>query len=374
MNFPWTVAAALVGGLTVLPVGVSAKAHKTEVSTTFKKTTLTETLVKERLDKLSLPIEVKTNESVMSRIRQYVSTGKKETELVIGRSNLYFSVFEHYLNLYGLPEELKYLSIIESGLQPQVRSAVGASGIWQLMPVAARHYGLQMGGGVDERLDLHRSTEAAVQMLKYLYDELGDWTLVLAAYNSGIGTIKTAVRKAGTKSYSRVCNFLPHETRRYVPAYIATAYVMNYYRKHGLQPVIPFYYSPEARVIRVYRSLSFGEIARIAGVKTSVIAALNPSFTGGVIPRSAKGHLLMLPNSESSKLLRNYLDSGSKLPEGTIKTAYVTTKGDDLSKIASLFSTTVENLVKWNDIREGKLVINQELVLYLPKAFFIKRA
>lgn len=374
MNFPWTVAAALVGGLAVLPIGVSAKAHKTEVSITFRKTTLTETLVKERLDKLSLPIEVKTNESVMSRIRQYVSTGKKETELVIGRSNLYFSVFEHYLNLYGLPEELKYLSIIESGLQPQVRSAVGASGIWQLMPVAARHYGLQMGGGVDERLDLHRSTEAAVQMLKYLHDELGDWTLVLAAYNSGIGTIKTAVRKAGTKSYSRVCNFLPHETRRYVPAYIATAYVMNYYSKHGLQPVIPFYYSPEARVIRVYRSLSFGEIARIAGVKTSVIAALNPSFTGGVIPRSAKGHLLMLPNSESSKLLRSYLDSGSKLPEGTIKTAYVTTKGDDLSKIASLFSTTVENLVKWNDIREGKLVINQELVLYLPKAFFIKRA
>lgn len=374
MNFPWTVAAALVGGLAVLPAGVSAKAHKTEVSITSSKTTLTETLVKERLDKLSLPIEVKTNESVMSRIRQYVNTGKKETELVIGRSNLYFSVFEHYLNLYGLPEELKYLSIIESGLQPQVRSAVGASGIWQLMPIAARHYGLQMGGGVDERLDLHRSTEAAVQMLKYLHDELGDWTLVLAAYNSGIGTIKTAVRKAGTKSYSRVCNFLPHETRRYVPAYIATAYVMNYYSKHGLQPVIPFYYSPEARVIRVYRSLSFGEIARIAGVKTSVIAALNPSFTGGVIPRSAKGHLLMLPNSESSKLLRSYLDSGSKLPEGTIKTAYVTTKGDDLSKIASLFSTTVENLVKWNDIREGKLVINQELVLYLPKAFFIKRA
>lgn len=374
MNFPWTVAAALVGGLAVLPVGVSAKAHKTEVSITFRKTTLTETLLKERLDKLSLPIEVKTNESVMSRIHQYVSTGKKETELVIGRSNLYFSVFEHYLNLYGLPEELKYLSIIESGLQPQVRSAVGASGIWQLMPVAARHYGLQMGGGVDERLDLHRSTEAAVQMLKYLHDELGDWTLVLAAYNSGIGTIKTAVRKAGTKSYSRVCSFLPHETRRYVPAYIATAYVMNYYSKHGLQPVIPYYYSPEARVIRVYRSLSFGEIARIAGVKTSVIAALNPSFTGGIIPRSTKGHLLMLPNSESSKLLRSYLDSGSKLPEGTIKTSYVTTKGDDLSKIASLFSTTVENLVKWNDIREGKLVINQELVLYLPKAFFIKRA
>ena len=374
MNFPWTVAAALLIGSTVSTVGVSAKAHKTEVSTHSSKTTLTETLVKERLSKLSLPIETKTNEAVMSRIRQYVVTGKKETELVIGRSNLYFSVFEHYLNAYGLPEELKYLSVIESGLQPQVRSAVGASGIWQLMPVAARHYGLQMGGGVDERLDLHRSTEAAVKMLKYLYDELGDWTLVLAAYNSGIGTIKSAVRKAGTRNYSKVSNFLPQETRRYVPAYLATAYVMSYYHKHGLQPVIPFYYSPDARVIRVYRNLSFGEIARISGVKTSVIAALNPSFTGGIIPRGAKGHLLMLPNSESSLLLRSYLDSNSKLPEGTIKTAYVTTKGDDLSRIATLFSTTVDNLVKWNDIREGKIVINQELVLFLPKAFFIKRA
>ncbi|WP_373552161.1 transglycosylase SLT domain-containing protein [Haliscomenobacter sp.] len=374
MNFPWTVATALVIGLTASPAVVGAKAHKTEVSIISSKTALTETLVKERLVKLSLPIEVKTSESVMTRIRQYIGTGKKETELVIGRSNLYFSVFEHYLNQYGLPEELKYLSVIESGLQPQVRSAVGASGIWQLMPIAARHYGLLMGGGVDERLDLYRSTEAAVQMLKYLHDELGDWTLVLAAYNSGIGTIKSAVRKAGTKNYSVVSKYLPHETRRYVPAYLATAYVMSYYHKHDLKPVIPFYYSPDARVVRIYRTLSFGEIARISGVKTSVIAALNPSFTSGIIPRSAKGHLLMLPNSESSLLLRSYLDSNSKLPFGTIKTAYVTTKGDDLSRIATLFSTTVDNLVKWNDIREGKLVINQELVLYLPKAFFIKRA
>lgn len=374
MNFPWTVAAALLIGSTVSTVGVSAKAHKTEVSTHFSKTTLTETLVKERLSKLSLPIETKTNEAVMSRIRQYVVTGKKETELVIGRSNLYFSVFEHYLNAYGLPEELKYLSVIESGLQPQVRSAVGASGIWQLMPVAARHYGLQMGGGVDERLDLHRSTEAAVKMLKYLYDELGDWTLVLAAYNSGIGTIKSAVRKAGTRNYSKVSNFLPHETRRYVPAYLATAYVMSYYQQHGLQPIIPSYYSADARVIRIYRSLSFGQIARITGVKTSMLAALNPSFTGGIIPRSVKGNLLMLPNGESSALLRNFIDNGQKNPEGTMKTPYVAAKGDDLAKIATLFNTTVENLVKWNDIREGKIVINQELVLFLPKAFFIKRA
>jgi membrane-bound lytic murein transglycosylase D len=374
MNFPWTVAAALASGIAVSPVGVSAKAHKTEVSIHSSKTGLTETLVKERLSKMRLPIEVKTNEAVMSRIRQYIVTGKKETELVIGRSNLYFAVFEHYLSEYGLPEELKYLSVIESGLQPQVRSAVGASGIWQLMPVAARHYGLQMGGGVDERLDLHRSTEAAVKMLKYLHDELGDWTLVLAAYNSGIGTIKSAVRKAGSRNYSQVSNFLPRETRRYVPAFIATAYVMSFYQQHGLQPVIPFFYSADTRVIRIYRSLSFGEIARITGLKTSLISALNPSFTGGLVPRSGKGNLLMLPNSESSKLLRNYLDSGVKSPEGTFKTAYVTSKGDDLQKIASLFSTSVENLVKWNDIRDGKIVINQELVLYLPKTFFIKRA
>ena len=147
MNFPWTVATALVIGLTASPAVVGAKAHKTEVSIISSKTALTETLVKERLGKLSLPIEVKTSESVMTRIRQYIGTGKKETELVIGRSNLYFSVFEHYLNQYGLPEELKYLSVIESGLQPQVRSAVGASGIWQLMPVAARHYGCKWVAG-----------------------------------------------------------------------------------------------------------------------------------------------------------------------------------------------------------------------------------
>jgi membrane-bound lytic murein transglycosylase D len=377
MNFPWTVVAMLAAGATSHVNIEKATTKKTEASspkTHSIATPLTEALVKERLNNLGLSIETKTTEPVMTRIRQYITVGKKETEVVLGRTGMYFPVFEDILAQHGLPQELKYLAIIESGLQPKVRSHAGAAGIWQLMPISARHYGLSMAGGVDERLDLYRSTEAAAEMLQYLHSELGDWMLVLAAYNSGIGTIKKAVRAAGSKNYWKVAAHLPSETRRYVPAFLAAAYIANYHEQHGLKPVSPLHFAGDARAIRIYRSLAFGEISRVTGVKTSQLAALNPSFTGGVLPKSGKGNLLILPNGDASSLLRNYLESGKPLPQGTMRTAYVVSKGDNLEKIAALFNCTVEEIVKWNNIREGKIVFNQELMLILPKSFFIDRA
>lgn len=374
MNIPWTLVAILAASAT----GMGTKEHTVKKSTPSESTekgdflNVTDDVVKERLSRMSLPVEVRSNSAVLSRIRQYLVNGRTETELILGRAPQCFPVFEHYLQQYNLPQELKYLPIIESGMMTKMKSQAGATGLWQLMPVSARHFGLSVNGTIDERLDIYRSSEAAVQMLKYLHDELGDWALVLAAYNSGIGKVKEAVRLAGTKNYWKVDDYLPTETRRYVPAFIAAAYIAEYHLDHGIQPVASFQSSQNLRALRVTRQLSFGEISRVTGLKTATLAALNPAYIAGIVPKTSMGRYLILPGSATGSM-RNYLENNKPVQSDLIKTTYVVSKGDNLAKIASLFQTTTDNLIIWNNLLDKKIVINQELVLFLPKSFFIDR-
>lgn len=334
-------------------------------------------LVKSRLEALQLPIPVQTNEQVISRIRQYVTTGKTETEAVLGRSELYFPIFEHQLKAYGLPEELKYLPLIESGLMLTIKSPVGARGLWQFMPISATHFGLNMSGGVDERMDIYRSTDAAMRMLKYLYGEFGDWALVLAAYNTGTGKVSEAVRRAGTKDYWKVKDYLPAETQRYVPAFIAAAYISKYHLHHNLRPSNYGSFSTDLRSIRIHQRISFGEIARITGLPLSKLAELNPGFVQGVVPANEKGYYLMLPNEKASLLLRDYLggtENQKLLKSGDlVRMTYVVSKEHTLEEIAKLFNTDAASIKKWNQLQGDEIAIRQELLLYLPKAFLLNR-
>lgn len=374
MNIPWTLVAILAAAATNVgnEAHTSEKPASTESDHAGEHLPLTDELVQTRLAQMDLPVEARANVAVLNRIRQYLATGRKETEIILGRAPQYLPVFEQYLQEYQLPTALKYLPMIESGMQAKVKSPAGALGVWQLMSISARHFGLAVNGTLDERLDVYRSSEAAAKMLKYLHEELGDWALVLAAYNSGIGTVKEAVRKAGTKNYWKVDDYLPAETRRYVPAFIAAAYVANHYHSHGLQPVLSFQASLNLRTLRVNRQLTFGEIARVTGVKTPTLAALNPAYLLGIVPKSATGRYLVLPANATS-LLRAYLDAGKAAPTNLVKTTYVVGAGDSLEKIAGLFQTTAANLASWNNLVDKKIVVNQELVLYLPKSFFIER-
>jgi membrane-bound lytic murein transglycosylase D len=374
MNIPWTLVAILAASAT----GMGSKEHtltNRTASESFEKgdfLSVSDEVVKERLSKMSLPVEVRSNSAVLTRIRQYLVNGRSETELILGRAPQYFPVFEYYLQQYNLPEELKYLPIIESGMIAKMKSHAGATGLWQLMPVSARYFGLSVNGTLDERLDVYRSSEAAAQMLKYLHDELGDWALVLAAYNSGIGKVKQAIHLAGTKNYWKVDDFLPAETRRYVPAFIAAAYISQYHLEHGIQPAASFQGSQNLRALRVTRQLSFGEISRVTGIKTATLAALNPAYVAGIVPKTSMGRYLVLPGSATNHL-RNYLENNKPTPSDLIKTTYVVSKGDNLAKIAGLFQTSTDNLIIWNNLLDKKIVINQELVLFLPKSFFIDR-
>lgn len=376
MHFPWTWIPATAAATAVL-VGIpNNNLYSKTASTAVVVSEWNANVVSERLAKLQLPVPVQSNEQVLSRIRQYLTTGRIETQSALGRSYTYFPIFEHQLRLNGLPEELKYLPLIESGLLPTIKSPAGATGLWQLMAISARHFGLQVNSSVDERMDIYRSTDAAVKMLVYLYERFGDWALVLAAYNSGVGKVEGAIRMAGTKDYWKVKDFLPRETQRYVPAFIAAAYVGKYYKHHGLKPGDMHSRSlSDIRAMLVSRRLSFGEISRVTGVGLASLAQLNPAYNQGIVPESKKGHFVMLPNEKATLALRNYLSSTEEqLAEKEVfRTTYVVSKGDSLEDVARLFQTTTENLIKWNRLYNTTLVVRQELVLHLPKAFLLNR-
>ena len=375
MKFPWTlVVLMMVAGTTL------ANRPTTSTNNTSEFGTFSELQVKERLAQLNLPINVVSNAQVMTRIRQYVTAGRNETEVILGRTVVYFPIFEHYLQKYKLPKELKYLPMIESGLRPTVKSGVGAAGMWQLMPITARYNGLLVDQQVDQRLDPYASTEAAVKMLDFLYRQFGDWGLVLAAYNSGHGRVKKAIKLAGgSKDYWTVKQYLPKETQKYVPAFIAAAYVAQYYSSHDLQPVLStkMTLAQDTRLIQLTQGISFNQIAQATGLSLSTIKTLNPAYIQSRIPAYKNGHNVVLPSSSIASL-RNYLAGKSTAvlakPSSQVETVYVVAKGDDLNKIAKKFNTTVEAIKGWNKLSQDSVHMNQELVLYLSRSYLMKRA
>jgi membrane-bound lytic murein transglycosylase D len=235
---------------------------------------------------------------VKKYLNQYIVAGRHSSARLIGRSLYYFPLFETKINEKALPAELKYLAIIESSLKPHARSRVGAVGLWQFMRATGRMYGLTINNVVDERKDPEKSTEAALNYLSDLYDRFDDWTLALAAYNCGPGNVNKAMRKSGGKDYWSIRNYLPRETRNYVPKFIAMAYLMNYYMDHQIEPDYPEELFTKTRKAVTLNKLSFQEISHNTGLEMDVISWYNPSYVGHYIPQSELGNVLILPANE----------------------------------------------------------------------------
>ena len=194
----------------------------------------------ERLDEMNeiSPFHLDCNPSTLSTIKYFLQKRRGFIKVVLGRSPLFFDMFESKLSAYGLPIELKYLSVIESGLRPNVKSRVGALGLWQFMYRTGLYFGLKENSYVDERMDPEKATDAACRYLKKLFGIYGDWNLALAAYNAGPGNVNKAIRRSGNKkTYWEVRPYLPQETRGYVPNFIAAAYLMTYHKEHNIFPV-----------------------------------------------------------------------------------------------------------------------------------------
>lgn len=253
------------------------------------------TFIEERLFKKTAIFEIKLNKRVKKHIGSYLKRGKKSTAQILGRASMYFPIIDQYLELYHLPSELKYLAVIESALKPEAVSSTGAAGFWQFMPATARQYGLRIDDYVDERLDLHRSTDAALRYLSELHARYQDWGLAIAAYNCGPGRVDQVLHKSKVRDFWNLKKHLPKETQRYVEKFIAASYAMNNYLFYDIHPKYPDYNLQMITSAHVFNRRSFQKIADMTGIPLAVVKQLNPSYKKSIIPPNKDGYYLLLP-------------------------------------------------------------------------------
>lgn len=259
----------------------------------------------ERLRRLPVVMEMPYNNVVQKFIDQYSGRLRRSVSYMLGAGNFYVPIFEEALDYYGLPLELKYLPVIESALEPKARSHAGAVGLWQFMLSTAKRYDLKVNSLIDERQDPYKATWAAARYLRDLYKIYGDWSLVIAAYNCGPGTVNKAIHRAnGAKDYWTIYPFLPAETRGYVPAFIAANYIMNYYCEHNICPM-KTKYPITTDTVMVNKDLHFEQVAALCNIDLEAIRALNPQYRTDLIPGRSEPMALCLPTENLTAFIDN---------------------------------------------------------------------
>jgi len=252
-----------------------------------------------RLAAMPTVIEMPYNQVVRSYIDRYIKRNRTLVEEMLGMSLYYMPIFEQALEKEGLPLELKYLPVIESALNPNAVSRAGAAGLWQFMVGTGKGLGLEVNSLVDERRDPYRSSEKAATYLKDLYSIYNDWSLAIAAYNCGPGNVNKALKRAGgeNKDFWEIYDYLPRETRGYVPAFIAANYVMTYFKRHNISPGL-------ARkplitdTVTINNRVHFGQIAHVLNMPIEEIRILNPQYRQDVIPGNTHPYTLCLPSQQ----------------------------------------------------------------------------
>ena len=259
----------------------------------------------ERLGRLPNVMEMPYNDIVQKFIDRYTGRLRHSVSYMLGASNFYTPIFEEALEAYGLPLELKYLPVVESALNPQATSRVGAAGLWQFMVATGKQYGLEVNSLVDERRDPIKSSYAAAQYLRDLYKIFGDWSLVIAAYNCGPENINKAIHRAGGEAdYWKIYPYLPRETRGYVPAFIAANYVMNYYCEHNICPMrteLP----AKTDTIIVSKDVHLQQIAEVCGINIDELRTLNPQYRRDIVNGSNKPSIIRMPATATNTFIAN---------------------------------------------------------------------
>ena len=324
-----------------------------------------------RLQTLSaLAVKPKLDAIVKSYVKTYSMRRRDKTEKMLGKMVMYFPIFEKYLLENNMPLDIKYLSVVESALNPVAVSSAGAQGLWQFMPVTGGEYGLEINVNVDERRDPHESTKAAIAYLKRLHNKYQDWELALAAYNSGPGRVNRAIRRGRSKDFWKIKKYLPKETRNYVPAFVAANYIVNFYKHHNLTPQYPSIEMQLTASTKVYQTLSFREISDISGTPIHIVEALNPGYKTGTIPARSTGRYLTLPKHTMSKFLTAFarpdsqVQFASNVQQRYFQSVYYVQHGDNLNHIANLFDCHPRHLMAWNNLVQPMVTPGQELTVY----------
>jgi len=370
-----------------------------------------EKLLRDRFARLEKSIPLTYHKSSHEFVEYFIYKKASFTKTMMEKMPLFFPLFEKTLSKYGLPGELKYLSMIESGLNPKVISHARAGGLWQFMPATGREFGLYQDSYIDERFEPVKATEAACRYLKQLYNIFGDWELALASYNTGPGNIKRAMRRSHGTTFWTIYNALPRETRSYVPQYVAMNYMMNYGNDHGIYAENPEYQIPND-TIHINGYIDLMAFCSNSGIDFQELGKLNPSITKTSLPDQTRDFVLRVPSVKYTYLVSNrniimdsctrkfipaammiavadscrtdslgknasfpyayasndreeeYDDSPSAVTVNrTRKTSHTVRRGETLNSISKKYGVQISDLKRWNHIRRSSIMKGQRLVI-----------
>ncbi len=335
-------------------------------------------LIQERMNALGSEVPLEYNRHVKGFIDLYGIRKKELTSRIMGLSDYYFPIFEEIMDRNQLPLELKYLAVVESALNPKATSWAGASGLWQFIYSTGVRYGLTINSYVDERRDVYKSTEAACQYFKDSYALYGDWLLVIASYNCGPGNVNKAIRRSGgKKTFWEIQQYLPKETRGYVPAFIAVAYLMNYASEHGLQAADADFYKV-VESVEVNALMSFEQLSAALKISTESLYDLNPHYTKEMVPDLREGMTLYLPYAQAMMYasLRDSIQNmplydregkAYKLDISTEKLRHKIRRGETLVSIARKYGVSTSDIKEWNIIRGSRVHPGRYLTIHIDK-------
>lgn len=336
----------------------------------------------ERLKKMNSFIPVEFNKAVKNSIIRYTDRIPNTTARILGLAPYYLPEIEEIMDEYGLPKELKAMAIIESAFNPRAVSRARAKGMWQFMYATGKRYGLEMTSFVDERFDPTAACRAAAQYLKDSYQVFGDWSLAIASYNCGPGNVSKAIRRSGGKTdFWGIYEYLPRETRGYVPAFIAALYVLNYHKEHG---IVPAQISRPASIdtFHIDKTVHFQQISDLAGIPMETLRDLNPQYLHDIIPGNEHTYVLNIPSQytlafvDVQDSIYSYKDSvflndvtikkiqSSGSDSGSQRIIHKVKSGETLSSIARKHHTTVNNIKRWNNIKGNTIRVGQRLSIY----------
>lgn len=340
---------------------------------------VSDTVMMERLKAMNPFITLPFNSTVKNYMILYSEKMPAKMGYLLGASEYYMPIFEEILDKYSLPLELKYMTIVESMLNPTARSRAGARGLWQFMYGTAKSYGLTITSFVDERLDVEKAADAAARYLADSYRVFGDWNLAISSYNCGAGNVQKAIRYAGSRDFWKIYPYLPRETRGYVPAFVGAMYAMTYYREYGLKP--DDVGTPAATdTFEIKKNLHFKQIEEVVGIPIQTLKDLNPQYIHDIIPGNSGVCILKIPynwsqnfmsvdrdslyNHKLNELMSPQIIKGIESAGSGNRIVYKVRKGDTLGRIAAKHHTTVKKLMKWNHLRSSNIRIGQKIYIY----------
>lgn len=336
----------------------------------------------ERLNRMTSFIPLTFNRYVKNNIIRYTEKFPSVTARIISVAPYYLPQFEEIFDEYEMPVELKAMAVIESALNPKAVSRAKAKGMWQFMYTTGLRYGLNITSFVDERYDPVTACRAAAQYLKDSYMIFGDWSLAIASYNCGAGNVRKAIHRSGGKTdFWEIYNYLPRETRGYIPAFIAALYVLQYYPEHG---IVPYQVQLPSHIdtFHINRMLHFEQVSENIGISVETLRELNPQYLHDIVPGTEREYILRLPYNYSGLFadreeeIYKYKDTLyfnpvaiDKIKEGGStgsgqRVIHTVRKGETLSSIARRYNTSVDNIRRWNGIRGNTIRVGQKLSIY----------